>query len=224
VKGFLLRALLLAEKDLRIEFRSKETLFSALLFVLLALFILNFGLPADGEGILRLAPGILWIVIAFSGTIALSHLANRDREERAIDGILLSGSGGGVLFLAKFVSALLFMIAIEGAAIPLFIVFFNFSFGSEFPLFLAVLSLGTLGYAAVGTLFATLLAQTRLRDLLLPVLFYPVIIPLLIVSVGATSKVLAGERTPEVLFLFGFDLILITASALLFEYVVEDPS
>jgi heme exporter protein B len=224
VRSFLARVLTMAGKDVRIELRSKETLFSTLLFVVLVLFIFNFSFNADAEGVVRLAPGILWVVIAFSGTIALSHLAGRDREERAQEGILLTGAGGAAMFWSKFASALAFMIAIEAIAVPLFVVFFNFSFGSGFPLFLAVLGLGTVGYAAVGTLFAALLAQTRLRDLLLPVLFYPVIIPLLIVAVMATAKVLAGETPRELLFLVGFDLILVTASALLFDFVVEDPS
>jgi heme exporter protein B len=222
--SFLTRVFTMAEKDVRIELRSKETLFSTLLFVVLVLFIFNFSFTFDAEGIARLAPGIIWVVIAFSGTIALSHLAGRDREDRAQEGILLTGAGGGAMFWSKFLSALVFMICIELIVVPLFVVFFNFTFESGLALFLMVLSLGTIGYAAVGTLFATLLAQTRLRDLLLPILFYPVIIPLLIVAVQATSKVLAGERPREILFMFGFDIILVTASALLFEYVVEDPS
>jgi heme exporter protein B len=224
MKSFLSLVLTLAEKDVRLELRSKEALYSTLLFVVLVLFILNFSFGSAAETVERLAPGIIWVVIAFAGTIALSHLASRDREDRAQEGILLSGAGGVAMFTAKFTSALVFMFLIEAITIPLFVVFFNFEFGRTLPLFLSVLGLGTIGYAAVGTLFASLLAQTRLKDLLLPVVFYPVIIPLLIAAVQATAKVLAEEPATEIMFMVGFDLILVTASALLFEYVVEDPS
>lgn len=224
VRSFLTNVLTLTEKDIRLELRSKETFFSTLLFVILVLFIFNFSFRADAEQVAWLAPGILWVVIAFSGTLALSHLSGRDSDERAQEGILLTGIGGSTIFWSKFISALLFIAAIELIVLPLFVIFFDFSFGAQLPLFLSVLALGTIGYAAVGTLFATMLSQTRLRDLLLPVIFYPVIIPLLIVAVLASSKVLAGERPAEIWFLFGFDLILVTASALLYEFVVEDPS
>jgi heme exporter protein B len=224
VRSALSQIVTMAGKDVRIELRSKETLFATLLFVVLVLFIFNFSFGSGFNEVQRLAPGIIWVVIAFSGTIALSHLAARDREDRAQEGILLTGVGGITMFCSKFLSALIFMFAIEGIAVPLFIIFFNFSFGNVFPLFLTVLVLGTIGYAAVGTLFASLLAHTRLRDLLLPILFYPVIIPLLIAAVQATSKVLGEEFPREIVFMIGFDIILVTASALLFEFVVEDPS
>ncbi|MFH1263838.1 MAG: heme exporter protein CcmB [Pseudomonadota bacterium] len=224
MREFLRVVLTLSEKDVRLELRSKEALYSTLLFVVLTLFILNFSFGSAAETVERLAPGILWVVISFAGTIALSHLASRDREDRVQEGILLSGVGGTAMFCAKFVSALVFLLLIELITVPLFVVFFNFDFGATLPLFLSVLVLGTIGYAAVGTLFASLLSQTRLKELLLPVVFYPVIIPLLIAAVQATAKVLAGESARELLFMIGFDLILVTASALLFEYVVEDPS
>jgi heme exporter protein B len=221
---FFSRVLTLAEKDLRLELRSKEALLATLLFVILVLFIFNFSFGAYPELVEKLAPGILWVTIAFSGTIAITHLARRDHDDRVQEGLLLTGIGGVTSFFAKFISALVFMLGIEMVAVPLFIVFFNYSFTTGTSLLACILALGTIGFSAVGTLFASLLSHARLRDLFVPVILYPVIIPLLITAVTGTSAVLAGEVPREIAFMAGFDIILVTASALLFEYVMEDPS
>ncbi len=223
MKKFLLDIVAVAEKDLRIELRTRQTLFASFLFVALMLFIFNFSFSASTESLEKLAGGMLWIVIAFSGTIMISHLTSREREDRINEGLLLSGCGPVALFFSKFITALIFMMGIEIITIPLFMIFFNFSFGDEFPLLLTVLALGTIGYASVGTLFSTLLCHIKFRELLLPIIFYPVIIPLLVAATQATSALLAGERPKEILFMFGFNVILVTASALLYEFVVEDP-
>lgn len=214
----------LVEKDIRLEVRSKQAFFAALLFVLVTLFIFSFGFKINPGTIADLAPGIFWVTIAFAGSLLMSHLTHREKENRTNEGLLLSGCGGTILFFSKFITLFIFMMVLEIATIPLCILFFNFSLDEGALLFVGIFLLGTIGYAAVGTLFSTLLSHARLRDLLLPIVFYPVIIPLLIAAVQATQKVLEGETPRELMFMLGFDMILVTASVLLFDFVTEDPS
>jgi heme exporter protein B len=222
MKEFLFNVLALAEKDVRIELRTKESFFATFLFVVLILFIFQFSFGGHPELLTRIAPGIIWIVIAFSGTIVISHLARREFDDRVCEGLILSGKSGVTLFFAKFISALLFLFAVELITVPLFMFFFNLDGGSWLVHLGMVLILGTIGYAAVGTLFAALLSQSRMKDLLLPIVFYPVIIPLFITGVKATAAVLAGEYPSQLSFFLGFDIIFVTASALLYEFVMED--
>ena len=225
MKMFVSRLLMLAEKDVRIELRSKETFFSTLLFLALTLFIFNFSFNLDPETVHKIAPGIIWVVITLSGTLALNHLASRDQEDEVATGLLLTGCTGTSFFFSKLFTTLLFMIGIEVVTIPMFIVFFNFSMGSQLHLLVMVLALGTIGYAAVGTLFASLLSHARLKNMLLPVALYPVVIPLLIAAVRATALILAEENAnAEIALLLGFDLIFVSASSMLFDFVVEEPS
>ena len=208
----------------RIELRSKEGIFSTLLFVVLVLFIFNFSFGTQSDVVQKAAPGIIWIVIALSGTIALSHLARREVEDGVQEGMLLTGLGGGTLFFAKFTAAMIFMSLIEAVTVPLFIVLYNFPAGDWILPFLLILVLGTVGYAAVGTLLATLLNRSRLKDLLLPIVFYPVLIPWFIVAVKATANAVEGNGPTLIPFFLGFDIIFLTASALLFDFVLEDLS
>jgi heme exporter protein B len=224
VSRFWRTVLTLAEKDVRIELRSKEMLYSTFLFVLLCLFIFNFSFSINPLIVEKVAPGVIWVIIAFSGTISMNYLAHRDQDDRALEGLLLSGCSGLELYFAKFVTTLFFMVVIELLTIPFFIIFFNFAVGDWLLMFASILALGSIGYAAVGTLFASMLTHTRLKELLLPVVFYPVIIPLLIAAVKATAAVFAGTVPKEIPLMVGFDLIFLTASALLFDFVVEDPA
>ncbi|HLG19674.1 MAG TPA: heme exporter protein CcmB [Bdellovibrionota bacterium] len=221
---FLTTVLTLAEKDVRIELRSKEMLYATFLFVMLCLVIFNFSFSINPQIVEKVAPGIIWVVVVFSGSISMNYLAHRDQEDHAHEGLLLAGCTGTALYFAKFVTTLVFMLVIQLLTIPFFILFFNFAVGDWLPAFASVLALGTIGYAAVGTLFASLLTHARLKELLLPVVFYPVVIPLLIAAVKATGEVFAGVTPKEIPLMVGFDLIFLTASALLFDFVVEDPS
>ncbi len=215
----------LTEKDLRIELRTKEIFISMALFVLLTLVIFNFSLGVNTSNIISVAPGIMWVVIAFSGLVALTHLAHRERQERVQQGVILSGCGGIVLFLSKFLTTLIILLIVEMLAVPLFLFLFNFSFGDWLLLFMSLLVLGSIGYAAIGTLFANLLSDTKMSSLLLPVVFYPVIIPLFIIGVQATSKCLEGTiPIMEITAMLGFDLIFLTACALCYEFALEDHS
>lgn len=221
---FLRNILTLTEKDLRIEIRSRESIFATLLFVLLSLFIFNFSFGINPKIIQHVAPGIIWVIIAFSGTLAIGHLAQRDFEDRALDGLLMSGMGGSTIFLSRFVTSLVFMMWIEFITVGLFLLFFNFDLGPWVVNFVMILSLGTIGYAAVGTFFAALVSHARARNILYPVVFYPVIIPLLIAAVQGTAAVMRGEMPKEIMLLLGFDIIFVSASILLFDFVIEDPS
>ncbi len=214
----------LVEKDLRLEVRSKETIFSTFLFVTLSLFIFNFSVGIDPETVSKVAPGILWVVITFSGTIVLNLLASRDRADKVGEGVLLTGRSGILLFFSKTLTALLSLCIVEVLIVPLFMIFFNFDFFHRLPLVISILGMGTIGFVAVGTLFASLLVHARFRELLLPIVFYPVIAPLLIAAIKATAGVLEESISNYAMLLVGFDIIFVTASALLYEFVIEDPS
>jgi heme exporter protein B len=223
VKSFFSQVLTLAGKDLRIELRRKEILFSMVLFVALTLLIFHFSFGSNPAAVAETAPGILWVVIAFAGLIALSHLAQREDEDRVYEGLQLTACGGPALFFAKYVSAVILLTGIQLVAVPLFMVFFNFSPGDWSLSLTSVLALGTLGYAAVGTLFACLLSHTRLSALFLPVVFYPVIVPLFVAAVKATSVCLKGDfPARELAAMAGFDLIFVAACALLFDFAWEE--
>ncbi len=222
MKSLLLQILALAEKDIRLELRTRSALFATSLFVVLVLLILNLSFGPEVRQSPAVAAGVLWVVIIFAGSIALSHLSSREYEDRVHDGLLMTGCSGVVLFAARFLIALFFMWGIALLTVPLFILFFNYPLGSWIPMFGMIFGLGSIGYAAVGTLFSAMVSQARLRELLLVIMFYPVIIPLLIPAVRATASLMGGELPKEGPFLLGFDIVFVSASALLYEFVVED--
>ncbi len=212
-----------ARKDLLIELRSRDVLSSAVVFTLLVLLIFNFALELTGDTVRAVAPGVLWVTFIFAGMLTLGRTFARERERGALQGLMLAPLDRGALFIAKLLVNLILLGLVEVVALPAFVALYNLSLRPG--ALLAVVLLGTLGFAAVGTLFAAVAANTRAREALLPLLLFPVLVPVIIGAVKATGETLPGTPTdgpPWLNLLIAFDAIFLALAYLLFEYVIEE--
>ena len=217
-------ALALIWKDILLELRSRELVVSVVVFGLLVAIIFNFALDVTSGRAAALAPGILWVSYAFAGTLAMNRSFVREQEQGGIEGLLLSPVSRDAIFLGKATTSFLFMLMVELMLLPVFAVFLrfptlNFTFG-------AVLVLATLGFAVVGTLFSAIAVQTRSRELMLPVLFFPVILPVIIGAVQATTAALGGDTVSGlgrwIPLLAIFDALFLVICPWIFSVVVEE--
>jgi heme exporter protein B len=203
----------LARKDLLLELRSRDTLPALLLFVVSALVVFRFALPAGSS---RLAAGgLLWIAILFTALLALARAFVAERDQRLLDGLVLAPSDRSAIWLAKGLSVLVFLLAAELVAVPAFGLFFaSVTWGTIGGILLA-----DIGIAAVGTLFAAIAAASRARELLLPLLFLPPVVPVVVGGVGAT---VAHEPGRYLGFLVLYDVLFAILAWASFEYVVTE--
>lgn len=213
-------------KDLLTEMRTRETLTATILFGVLVVLIFHFAFPADaGFTAVQLAPGCLWVAFAFSGVLSLNRLFVQEKEGQRMHGMLIAPVSRPAIYVAKAVAALVILIVTEAVIFPVFLVFFGLRLGGALPYLLLVFALGTVGFVAVGTLFSAVSANTRMRDVMLPVLLLPVSFPLLTVSVEATTIAFQDGR-PDFWRLMGmlvaYDAIFVAVSYVLFEYAIEE--
>lgn len=220
--------LYLAWKDLLMEFRTKQMLNSMVIFSLLVIVIFNYSFSniLFNVEVADIAPGILWIAFTFAGMLGLSRSFSSEMEEGCLDGLKLCPVDPSTIYLGKVVSNLVIMFLIEAIIVPLFIVLFNFSDVKGLAGLIVIILLGTIGFILVGTLFSALTVNMRTREILLPVILFPIIIPLIMSSVMATQKVLStGDlfaAIDEIRLLVVYDLVFFIAAQLVFEYVIED--
>jgi heme exporter protein B len=213
VSGYVADVAALARKDVLLELRSRDTLPAMLLFVVSALVVFNFALPAGSS---RLAAyGLLWVAIVFTALLGLARAFAAEREQRLIDGLVLAPCDRSAIWLGKGVSVFGLLVVAEAVALPAFALFFA---PVDATLVGAVL-LANIGLAAVGTLLAAMAAASRARELLLPLLFLPLVIPLVVGGVGAT---VAAEPARYLGFLVLYDLLFAILSWATFEYVVTE--
>ncbi len=217
---------LVAAKDLRTELRSREQVVTLLFFALLVLVVFNFAFDFTIIDFVSLGAGILWVAFIFSGVLALGRSFQIEREQDRIQGILMAPIDRSAFYLGKVCATFLFMAAVEAVLVPVAVILFNFPFGPRVGAAILVLVLNTLGFAAVGTLFAAITTQTRRGELLLPLLLFPAAVPLALSAVRSTSHVLAGhpfDRYASWIALSGaYDLIFLTTAVLLFDYVLDE--
>ncbi len=218
--------LTIIRKDLQIEFRTKETLSSLLLLGLLTLLVLSFAFDPTSELRGEAAPGALWVAVIFAGVLGLNRSFLAERENGCLQGLLLCPVDHGTIYLAKTVGNFLFMVAAQVFIVPIFIFFFNLPVSvGLFGVFLS-LALGLLGFAAIGTLFAAIAVRTRAREVMLPLLLLPLVVPLFIAGVKITGQMLAGKPFSEVApwwnLMLGFDVVFLVVGWLVFEYAVEE--
>jgi heme exporter protein B len=220
--------LYIAWKDLKTEFRTKQMLNSMIIFSMLVIIVFSFSFGdvlGDQKLITQIAPGILWISFIFAGMLGLSRSFAGEKEEGCLEGLKLCPVERTTLFSGKVIANTVLMFIIEAITIPLFIVLFNYSLSGLGNLAVIIL-LGTLGFMFVGTLLSALTVNMRTREMLLPVIVFPVLLPVLISSVVATSKILTGEGlsdiTGEIQILAVYDVIFYIVAQLVFEYVIED--
>ena len=223
--SFARRALIIVWKDLLVERRSKETLNALLFFSLLLLFVFQLALGPDRERLASVLPGLLWIGFILSGLLALGRTFLIEREHDCWEGLLLAPGDKSAIYLGKLAGNLVVMVAVEALVLALFALFFNIDIGGALPGLALVIGIGTVGLAAVGTLFAAMTAHLRARELLFPVLFLPMEVPVLLGTVQATEALFLGEPLSTVShwlkLVLAADLIYLTAGILMFDFILE---
>lgn len=215
----------IVQKDLAAEFRSRELLSAMLVFSMLVILIFNFALELNIEVRRSVAAGVLWTTFAFAGTLGLNRSMAVEKDRGCMDGLLLAPVDRSAIFFGKAISNLAFMLIVEAIVIPMYAMLYNETRIFK-PEFLGVLLLGSIGYIAVGTLLSAMSVQTRTRDVLLPILLFPVAVPVLLASVKASSGIIADATFAEILtplnLLIVYDVIFIAASFMVFDSVVEE--
>lgn len=211
-------------KELAVEWRTREALSAMLVFSLLVLVIFNFAFDLQGVDIQVLGPGILWVAFCFSGILGLGRSFASERDKGSLEGMLLAPVDRGAMYLGKAIANFLFIVVMEAITLPLFVILFNVAI-EWFPL-VGYFVLGTLGFAAVGTLLSAIAASTRMREVMLPVLLFPVLVPLLVASVKITQGALQHLQFSDYQgwfnLLVAYDAIFLTVAYMVFEFVVEE--
>jgi len=212
-------------KDLLVERRSKETLNALFFFALLLLFVFQFTLGPDRERLAGALPGLLWLGFILSGLLGLGRAFVVERENDCWEALLLAPGDKSAIYVGKLAGNLLLMFVVEAMLLALFGVFFNLDLVPALPALAVVIGLGTLGFAAIGTLFAAMTSQVRARELLFPVLLLPVQVPVLLATVKATEAVLLGEPLGAVAhwlkLLVAADIVYVAVGVLTFDFVLE---
>jgi heme exporter protein B len=227
LKGQFLKALwAIVWKDLAAEIRSRELLSSMLIFALLVVIIFNFALDLDPKT--RTSPnitaGVLWVTFTFAGTLGLNRSMAQEKDRGCLDGLLLAPVDRSAIYFGKVIGNLVFMLVVEAVMIPVYSILYNVNLFN--PGLILVVLLGSIGYVSVGTLLASMAVQTRTRDVLLPLLLFPVVLPVIIGAVKASSAFLQGlemsEIWPWLNLLVVFDVIFTAIAFMTFDYVVEE--
>lgn len=214
----------IVQKDLTAEFRSRELLSAMLVFSLLVILIFNFALELDIKTRQSVTAGVLWTTFAFAGTLGLNRSMAIEKDRGCMDGLLLAPVDRTAIYFGKAISNLIFMLIVEAIVLPVYSMLYNINL-FRFDL-IGVILLGSIGYVAVGTLLAAMSVQTRTRDILLPILLFPIAVPILFSAVKASGGLLAGAEISEIMtplnILIVYDVILIAVAFMVFDYVVEE--
>jgi len=210
-------------KDLKLEWRSRDAVNSMLFFALLVVVIFSFAFQPSSDEARKIAGGLVWVAFLFSSTMALNESWGREVRNQALDAFRASPAPANALFLGKALGNFVFVGILEAIVAPLFIVFFNLTIPGGLALLIAVFLLGTWALVVNGAFFAALSLRTRSRELMLPLLLFPISIPALLAMVSATSAILADEGVPALgaKFLLVYDIVFTTIALLLFETILN---
>jgi heme exporter protein CcmB len=218
----------ITRKDILVEARTREILFTTMFFAVACVLVFAFGFVKEGRPVSDAASGILWIAIAFSGTLALGRAFERERQGETLRALLIAPIARPALYLGKLIGILILLAAVEAIVVPLVALMFQAALFDHALLMLALLAAGTIGFSAVGTLFAAMLVRARSRDVMLPVLLYPITIPVIIAGVRGTAALLDVEaggvpmaRVWLAMLVF-FDVMFITLALWTFEPVMTE--
>jgi heme exporter protein B len=222
---FLRQCLTVAAKDLRSELRSKEAVNASLSFALVILLLFSFAFDPTAETVREISGGLLWLVFAFAGALILNRSFSRELPNDCLDALIASPVSGAALFLGKSFANLVLLFAVELVCLPVFGAFYNVRWLLKFWPLIGVLLLGTWGLTVIGTMFSALTVNLRLRELMLPVLVYPMTIPALMAAMQLTTLLMAGQSITGddfvwVRLLIGFDIIFTALAMLLVETVL----
>lgn len=221
---FLRQVLAIVQKDLTAELRTKENLSAMVVFALIVLVIFNFAFELQGVDITVVGSGVLWVAFTFSGILGLGRSFAAEKDKGSLEGVLLSPVDRGAVFLGKAIGNFIFITVMEAVTLPLFAILNNIAL-PWLPL-LPYVMLGTLGFAAMGTLLSAVAASTKMREVMLPILLFPVSIPLLMAAVKLTIGALQARDFSEVALWFNllilYDVLFLVVAFWVFEYVVEE--
>ncbi|MBZ5495799.1 MAG: heme exporter protein CcmB [Acidobacteriia bacterium] len=213
-------------KDLLIELRTKDSLNAMLFFGIVVLVVFNFALEAASDSIRDAVPGVLWVAFVFSGTLGLNRMFASEKENSCLQGLLMVPMDRGIIYLGKMLASVVFMLIAEVVIFMFALIFFNLTVWAEIPYLILVFFIGTLGFTGVGTLLSAIAVNTKLREVLLPLILFPVVLPILINAVEATNVILnTGDYRALKLpltFMSAFTIIFGTLAYLLFDFVLED--
>lgn len=224
---FVQTALLVLRKDFTIEVKSREILYTTLLFALSCVLVFSIGFVKQGEPLEDAAAGILWIAVEFAGTLALGRTFERERYAETLRALLLAPASRAAIYVGKMLGIVLLLAVVEVLLVPLVAILFRSPLGAQPVLLAALLATGTVGFAAVGTLFAAMLVRARSRDVMLPILLYPITIPVMIAGVRGTSALLQSPPDTAtvamwIAILAAFDVVFVTLSLWTFEPVMTE--
>ncbi|MBK6431261.1 MAG: heme exporter protein CcmB [Anaerolineae bacterium] len=211
-------------KDVTAELRTKDIFSAMFVFALLSVIIFQFAFDLRVDNAVQVVPGVLWVAISFSGVLGLNRSFALEKDKGSLEGLLLTPVDRSAIYFGKMLANLVFILVVEAFLIPLCSVLFNVALWA--PAVLLIVLLGTIGFAAVGTIFAALAVNTRAREVLLPILLLPVMVPVIIAGVRATGGLLDGDTLAELSnwlqVLLVFDIMYLAASFMTFDFIVEE--
>jgi heme exporter protein B len=211
-------------KDLAAELRSRELVGAMLVFALIVVLIFNFALELDLRTRGTITAGVLWVTFAFAGTLGLNRSMSIEKDRGCLDGLLLAPVDRSAIYFGKVLGNLIFMMIVEAIMLPTYSILYNVNLFR--PGLLAVILLGSIGYTVVGTLLSSMAVQARTRDILLPILLFPVVLPVLISAVKASTGILQGVEWAEIMpwlnMLIAYDVIFTAVAFMVFDFVVEE--
>lgn len=219
------QTLLLLWKDLLLELRRRDSLLTMFFFGTLLLFVFHFSFDLPPDKVAEMAPALLWLAFLFTGTLGLTQLFQVERENHCLEALLLSPLDRGALFLAKSCFTLLLMFLVEAVVMPLFWILFNLQEWNLLPQLFLVTLLGTVGFCVLGTIMSAITLRARARELLLPLVLFPLMIPVILATIRCMENIMSagelGAAWSWLRLLLGFDVIFVTVGILMFDQVIE---
>jgi len=216
---------LLLRKDLILEWRRRESILTMFFFGTLLLFVFQFSFDLIPEKIAEMTPALLWLAFLFTGTLGLTQLFEAERPSHCLDALLLSPMDRGALFLAKTCFNIILMVVVELIVIPLFWILFNIQSWESVPPLFFISLLGTVGFCVVGTILSGATLKARARELLLPLVLFPLMIPVILATIRCMEAILRGggigDAAPWLRLLVGFDVIFVTVGILIFDWTID---
>ena len=226
MRAFLAQSWQIYRKDMLVEYRTRERVVTMFVFSLIVVVIFNFAFNAGADVLQRVAPGMIWVAFAFAGMLSASRSFSPEKDRGTFDGLLLAPIDRGSIFLGKLLGNVTLIGLVQLAVLPLFVLFFNMTILPYLSKLLVIFFLGTVGFTSVATLFAAVAVNTRMRDVMLPVLLLPVASPVLIALVETTRTTFEGgdwgDMTNWIRLLSVFTVVFLVASVMLFEYILEE--
>jgi heme exporter protein B len=224
MRNYLRGALAIYAKDIRLEARTKETISAVLAFAIIIAFIFGFAFDPRPSVVAIVGPGIVWVAYVFTGILGMNHTFALERDRGTLEGLLLAPVGREAVYAGKLLSTATIMIFVEALLFPVFLVLFDLNL---FNIWFALVALAaTIGFATVGTLFSAIAAHTRAREILLPLLFLPIVLPIIIGAVTSTGAAIDGDGWDGVgkwlQFILAFDAVFLVLSSWAFDFVLEE--